>query len=346
MSNRSAIKTLALLTAAMGSLPMVAYAVTIDFEELPLAAGVDHYNGSDGAGGFESRGVWFDNNFTDFGGGCCWEQFAYSRATNTTQQGPANQYSAFAGSGAGGSSMYGVVFSGIDAGDSGLAATLQLPEGSEPQSIAVTNTTWAALVMRDGDPNGFAKKFGGASSDDPDFFSLRILGLDGDNQQRGEIEFYLADYRLADNELDYVVESWQDIDLTPLSGLGVTRLAFRLDSSDFNPTFGLNTPAYVAIDNLTLTTQSVAGDYNGDGQVNLADFTRWRDALGREAVPAGSGADGDSSGTVDINDYALWRTAATGEAATRLGLHTVPEPNGLTICLPLLVAMARLSRNS
>lgn len=346
MSNGTRLVLLALLTATACPLPMAAGALTIDFEELPLAAGVDFYNGADGAGGFESHGVWFANNFTNFGGGCCWEQFAYSRATNTTQQGPANQYSAFAGSGAGGSSMYGVVFSGIDAGDSGLAAMLRLPEGSEPQSIAVANTTWAALVMRDGDPNMFAKKFGGPEGDDPDFFSLRILGLDGDNQQRGEIEFYLADYRFADNQLDYIVDTWQDIDLTPLSGLGVTQLAFRLDSSDFHPMFGLNTPAYAAIDNLTLTTQSVAGDYNGDGQVNLADFTRWRDALGSDAVPAGSGADGDSSGTVDINDYGLWHTSAAGEAGVWLGLNAVPEPNGVALCLPLLVAMARLSRNS
>jgi len=342
MSNRNAIKTLALLTAAIGSLPVVSYAVTIDFEEMPLAAGIDFYNGSDGAGGFESQGVWFDNNFTDFGGGCCWEQFAYSRATNTAQQGAANQYSAFTGGGAAGSSMYGVVFSGIDAGDSGRAATLRLPEGSEPQSIAVTNTTWAALVMLDGDPNMFAKKFGGPTGDDPDFFSLRIAGLDSANQQLGDVEVYLADYRFADNKLDYVLDTWMDVDLTALSGLGVTQLQLRLDSSDFNPTFGLNTPAYVAIDNLTLTTQPIAGDYNHDGQVDSIDYTLWRDTLGSAVSPAGGDADGDASGLVDTNDYAVWHTAIGGEAANLYRkTNTVPEPTGLAICLLAIGTQAR-----
>ena len=42
----------------------------VDFEELPAGSG-GIYNGSDLAGGFESRLVHFNNSFTDFGNGCC-----------------------------------------------------------------------------------------------------------------------------------------------------------------------------------------------------------------------------------------------------------------------------------
>src|SRR5690606_12606496 len=41
---------------------------------------------------------------------------------------------------------------------------------------------------------------------------------------------------------------------------------------------------------------ALIGDYNGDGTVNLADYTVWRDSLGSTVV-AGDGADGDNSGT-------------------------------------------------
>ena len=63
------------------------------------------------------------------------------------------------------------------------------------------------------------------------------------------MDFYLADFRFADNALDYVVDSWTWVDL---SSLGVvSSLSFSLASSDVGQ-FGMNTPAYFAMDNLAV----------------------------------------------------------------------------------------------
>ena len=48
------------------------------------------------------------------------------------------------------------------------------------------------------------------------------------------------------------------------------------------------------------------GDYNQNGVVDAADYTKWRDTLGHQ-VTSYSGADGDGSGIVDSADYELWK---------------------------------------
>jgi hypothetical protein len=76
-------------------------------------------------------------------------------------------------------------------------------------------------------------------------------------------------------------------------------------------------------DNLTITTP--AGDYNGNGTVDAADYVVWRKTLGQFVQPF-SGADGDGNGTVDDPDYSVWKThfgigQPPGGAAA-----AVPEP--------------------
>jgi hypothetical protein len=67
---------------------------------------------------------------------------------------------------------------------------------------------------------------------------------------------------------------------------------------------------------------SPPGDYNGDGMVNAADYTQWRDTLGSTANLA---ADGNGNDVVDTGDYNVWKnnfgTAAEGGVAA-----AVPEP--------------------
>ena len=101
--------------------------------------------------------------------------------------------------------------------------------------------------MRDGD--AFAKKFGGPTGNDPDFFKLTISGLDAGNAPTGTVDFYLADFRFANNALDYILTNWTLVDISSLP-IHTRKLQFTLSSSD-NGTFGMNTPAYFAVDNLT-----------------------------------------------------------------------------------------------
>ena len=223
-----------------------AAAVVVDLEEFdepPYSLGPEsYYNGSDGAGGFTSQGAFFNNTYIDYGGGIySWSGWSVSNITDNTTPGYDNQYSAYPGGGADGSEFYGVAYT-FNPGD----AYIDLPGGAVIESMAVTNTTYAGLSMLYG--NAYAKQFGGPTGNDPDWFKLIITGLDEGGVTIGEVAFYLADYRFPDNSLDYIIDEWVSVDLASVSS--AQTLSFGLESSDVG-TYGMNTPAYFAMDNLT-----------------------------------------------------------------------------------------------
>lgn len=231
----------------------IAPAGLIDLDDLTvLPSGYE--NGSNLSGGFASHGAGF-NNYYDETYGPYWEGFAYSTKGDNTTAGAVNQYSAYpgGGSGADGTPVPGDVFA---LGYFGfLVPTITLPPGeTSPLSLRVTNTTYAALSMQDGD--GFAKKFGGASGNDPDFFKLTITALNAGNAVIDSLDVYLADYRFGDNAQDYILDTWSEVDLSPLGG-DVSKLQFTLSSSDNND-FGMKTPAYFAMDNLAVVPEPSA----------------------------------------------------------------------------------------
>lgn len=210
------------------------------FEDLTVPA-EGYYNGSDEAGSFTSADATFNNDYNPTY--MSWSGFAYSNMTDTTTPGLSNQYSAITGQGVAGSATYALGFTNGYGGP--LPAELTFAAPTAVTGFYATNTTYAYLSMRDGD--AFAKQFGGVTGDDPDFFLLTIRGYDASDTLMGEVEFYLADYRFTDNSLDYLLDDWNWVDLT---GLGtVSKLVFELTSSD-NGAYGMNTPAYVALDNL------------------------------------------------------------------------------------------------
>jgi Concanavalin A-like lectin/glucanases superfamily len=67
------------------------------------------------------------------------------------------------------------------------------------------------------------------------------------------------------------------------------------------------------------------GDFDRNGAIELADFSKWQSDFGSTAAAIGDGADGNRDGLVDAADYTVWRDAydASGAAAT-LG-EQVPE---------------------
>ncbi len=218
-----------------------AQAAISTFDDLVLPGPNTHYfpgGATSGALPFSSGGASFNHDYTNFGfPGCCSTGWSYSNHTDTTTAGFGNQFSAFAGSGQGGSANYAIGFLGP------LDVVLGAPVALG--GAYFTNTTYTALSMRDGD--GFAKKFGGVSGNDPDFLKLTITGFNG-AVATGSVDFFLADYRFANNAQDYIVKAWTFVDLSSLGA--VTRLGFDLASTDNGP-FGMNTPGYLAIDTLT-----------------------------------------------------------------------------------------------
>jgi len=238
--------TLIVACAIVASLSPAALAGVATFDDLALPP-ASYWNGSDGTGGFASGGLQFANIYTPAYGS--WEGWAYSNMSDTLTPGYGNQYSAITGGGCNGSSNYGVAYQGF----AGVPA-VSFPSAATVQGAYFTNTTYAYLSMRDGD--SFAKKFGGTSGNDPDWFLLTITGKDSTGAVTGTKDFYLADYRFANNAQDYIANQWTWVDLTGLGG-SVRSLQFSLNSSDVGP-FGMNTPAYFAVDNLTVLPEPAA----------------------------------------------------------------------------------------
>lgn len=241
------MSSLAIGTASAAPLP------TVDLEDAPpFPFGQNYYNGSDGAGGFTSQGAHFQNRFTDFGGFTAWEGWSYSAVTDIATPGFGNQYSAYnlPGGGGSGSRKYAVASKfDFDPTTPDLEiGRITLPTGFRPKSVDLTNTVYTALTILNGDDFGFAKKFGGPSGTDPDWLRLTILGLDASANVLGSVPFYLADYRNLGGAPDYIINRWTTIDLGPVRE--ARALAFLLESSDTG-SFGMNTPAYFALDNLT-----------------------------------------------------------------------------------------------
>ncbi len=216
--------------------------VLVDFEDLTLTTESYWAGDATGVHPFTSGDATFWNYFDDEYGPY-WEGFAYSNTTDTTTAGFTNQYSAITGGGADGSSNYGVGYQGF----MGTTPELKLDTttGYTIAGAYITNTTYAYLSMQDGD--GSAKQFGGTSGDDPDWFLLRIEGVDSTDATTGRVDFYLANFTSANNADDYIVDEWTWVDLSSLGD--IVGLRFTMSSTD-NSAWGMNTPAYFALDNL------------------------------------------------------------------------------------------------
>lgn len=206
-----------------------------------------------------------------------WSGFAVSNETDTTTSGAANLTSAITGGGANQSRTYAVAFGYVDNLDPtqfeqlSVLPAMNVADGLVFSSLLVTNTTYASSSMREGDR--FAKKFGGASGSDPDFFRLSIYGVDANGVLLDHVvETFLADYRFADHADDYIVDDWQLVDLKALAT--ARTLYFNLDSTDSNQS-GLTTPAFFAVDNVVLASSAVGdfevGDFDKDGLLSSTD---------------------------------------------------------------------------
>lgn len=102
------------------------------------------------------------------------------------------------------------------------------------------------------------------------------------------------------------------------------RFSFQLAGAPTNAVpFTVGGVTYVSV---------LQGDFNGDGTVNLADYTVWRDNLGATNENALNGA-GSGNNVVDAADYTLWKSkfglsnGALGGVASNP--TAIPEPSTL-----------------
>ncbi len=226
---------------------------TADFENFSL--GVDTFlNGSDLQGGFASGNLFLSNTYdSQFNS---WFGNAISTKTDVTTAGFTNEFSSISGAGNGNSLTYGVAYMSYLTNSSVIQLT-GAAAGGGVEGFYINNSTYAYLSMLNGD--GVAKKFGGASGDDQDFFLLTVQKYLGDSLYTDKVEFYLADYRFSDNADDYIIQDWTYVDLSSLGN--ADSLSFSLSSSDVGQ-FGMNTPAYFCFDDFTTKDEVVSGIRN------------------------------------------------------------------------------------
>ncbi len=217
---------------------------TSDFEDFNLPD-ESFLNGSDGNGGFSNGNIFLPNAYD--AGFSSWTGWSISNTTDVTTPSFTNQYSAITGEGYEGSATYGVAYT---AGGRTNVVLEGAAAGAQVSGFYITNSTYASLSMQEGD--GFSKKFGGATGDDPDYFLLTIKKYENDELSMDSVNVYLADYRFEDNSEDYILNEWTYVDLTSLGN--ADSLQFFLSSTD-NGAFGMNTPAYFCIDNFTTSDE-------------------------------------------------------------------------------------------
>lgn len=83
-------------------------------------------------------------------------------------------------------------------------------------------------------------------------------------------------------------------------------------------------------------------DFNGDGVVNLADYTVWRDHLGATGITPYSLGDANGDGEVSTADYQVWKSQFGGSPSTRLSpsISSVPEPANIVVAAFAATAIA------
>jgi len=208
---------------------------TIDFEDflIPSKGYLDSIKG-----GLVSQGFTFENNyvFDDYYKYWYFDKgFAVSNVVNVDSAGFSNLYASYAGGGAANSKNYLLVTNN---------AGIKLPSSVQLVSFAITNATYTALSMKNGDQ--FAKKF---TSTDKDYLKFWVRGFSM-GKVKDSLAVYLADFQNTDASKNFIQKEWKTVDLSKF--VSVDSLNFRLQSTDIGQ-WGMNTPGYFTLDNIKYT---------------------------------------------------------------------------------------------
>ena len=239
----------------LGTLINMDAQILVDFESNPLSGSETYWNGSDGlASGISEQNCFFPTIWDTSFGGYWAGGFALSNMTDSVTSGFTNMYAAKAGSGYAQSAQYAVAY-----GNNYFSLSAGIID-----SMRITNNTYAYNSMRDGDQ--FAKKFGGVSGNDPDYFRVVFKGYLLGNENPDSVTFYLADYRFSDNTQDYLVRDWTSVSLAELGN--VDSVTYRFESSDMGD-FGINTPTYFCMDQIYIMVSLLDIDSVGQSITSL-----------------------------------------------------------------------------
>ncbi len=161
---------------------------------------------------------------------------------------------------------------------------------------------------------------GDATFSDTSFMTINVNALDASVLQLGDTFEVLS-------VLGGVVDNGLFVLPTFLPGPGNLAFVARV----FDAAFDDQAVILEVVDQASVVL-NIAGDFNGDGVVDAADYAFWRNNLGgSEALLNGAG---DGSGVIDVADLDIWRDNVGMTAPSPLSASTaVPEPASLGLLL-------------
>lgn len=210
--------------------------------------------------------------------------------------------------------------------------------GTSPNDVAFSAPPLPSYALSLQDINFFSYSATGANA----FVAGGEIAKSGTNGLPGSLHQH-NQWSITDND--------GDGNTLPADGLYLVAIRLRMpglrNSMPVRMLFGTLNSSVEAEDDAAfpwLQQQTMLpGDYNGDGIVNAADYTVWRDKLGQTAP--GDPADGSGNGIVDSADYDVWKShfgqtaqitfplLGGGSASSGLGTATVPEPKTAVLLL-------------
>jgi hypothetical protein len=240
-------------------------------------------------------------------------------------------------------------------GPGSWTATWEADTGSGYQAIRGSEVLLSELINSVGIANANANDITGTldsfslTADEPAgarLLNARTLSINGDLTMNasGTLELDLAQVGQDFVSVSGLATLDGTIDVnvlggfTPTNGSQFTILSAAEGIIDNGVNFVLPsnfTASIVDLTDLVLTysTGALAGDFNGDGIVDAADYTVWRDNLGaadESAFAAGTG----NGGGINASDYAFWRSnfgSTSPGALAGGGQGAVPEPSAIVL---------------
>lgn len=201
-----------------------------DFEDIALADGADLFPA-------EAEGRFYSGSFAfDYGAmpeSNFWYGFTPGNETEKDFDGLEHQFRS-----APGGAFDGNNFAVAYPQGQGIVVTNNA-DGVVIPGVYLANSAYAYSSMLNGDE--YAQPFASGS-----WFKVTVKGTKADGTS-SSLDYYLGDYRSANEADRYISDKWEWVDLRSLGA--VTRLDFSFDGSE-KGSYGLNTPTYVCIDRL------------------------------------------------------------------------------------------------
>ena|SRR6218665_1157823 len=244
-------KTITTLALALGLITAGAQvSIVTDFETYTLSPN-SAYSPTTSTP-FQTTNALFDYQYSGY-----WSAgFAYTNKKDSVNGTFTNLYGVRAYNGYNGSDYY------VTGQDRGKIA-LTVPQATV-SGFYITNTTYAFKSIKSGD--SFARKFGDTTGTGsgttipqgsyPDYFKAIVKGYKNGVLKNDSVTVMLADYTFTNNAQDFVLDTWQFVN-TAIIG-EVDSIKFFLRSSDMGD-WGMNTPAFFAIDNFTVLQPTYVG---------------------------------------------------------------------------------------